>query len=117
MLEEMLPQGLIYHCLDRNSGLLPRLSKALSLPCSLQRQKESLSIRDNVLFELGLFIGKLSRDRVFFIIPEKTDLHIPTDLLGVTPGKYDPNREDKSFQAATGPNVIKYVIKLSVSAF
>src|SRR5574342_679666 len=67
------------------------------------RGKESLSIRDNVLFEIGLFIGKLRRDRVFFIIPEKTDLHIPTDLLGVIPGKYDPNREDKNFQAATGP--------------
>ena len=77
------------------------------------RGKESLSIRDNVLFELGLFIGKLSRDRVFFIIPEKTDLHIPTDLLGVIPGKYDPNREDKNFQAATGPacNQIRNQIK------
>lgn len=80
---------------------------------TVMRGKESLSIRDNVLFELGLFIGKLNRDRVFFIIPEKTDLHIPTDLLGVTPGKYDPNREDKSFQAATGPacNQIRIQIK------
>ena len=77
------------------------------------RRKESLSIRDNILFEIGLFIGKLSRDRVFFIIPEKTDLHIPTDLLGVIPGKYDPNREGESFQAATGPacNQIRNQIK------
>jgi len=80
---------------------------------TIMRGKKSLSIRDNVLFELGLFIGKLSRDRVFFIIPVKPDLHIPTDLLGVTPGKYDPNREDKSFQAATGPacNQIRNQIK------
>lgn len=80
---------------------------------TVMRGKESFSIRDNVLFELGLFIGKLSRDRVFFIIPEKNDLHIPTDLLGVIPGKYDPNREDKSFQAATGPacNQIRHQIK------
>lgn len=77
------------------------------------RGKESLSKRDNVLFELGLFIGKLSRERVFFIIPERTYMHIPTDLLGVIPGKYDPNREDKSFQAATGPacNQIRNQIK------
>lgn len=32
---------------------------------TVMRGQESLSIRDNVLFELGLFIGKLGRDRVF----------------------------------------------------
>lgn len=80
---------------------------------TIMRGKKSSSIRDNVLFELGLFWGKLGRGRVFFIIPEKTELHIPTDLLGVTPGKYDPNRDDKSFQAATGPvcNQIRIQIK------
>lgn len=69
----------------------------------MMRGKESQSIRDNVLFELGLFIGKLGRERVFFIVPDGEDIHIPTDLIGITPGKYDPNREDKSLQAATGP--------------
>lgn len=68
------------------------------------RGKKSKVIRDNVLFELGLFIGKLGRDRVFFVIPDGSPvpLKIPTDLIGVTPGKYNPNREDKSLQAATG---------------
>lgn len=60
------------------------------------------SVRDNVLFEFGLFVGKLSRQRVFFIIPEGEDVKMPTDMLGITPGKYDPNRQDKSYQAATG---------------
>lgn len=67
------------------------------------RGRKKSSVRDNVLFEFGLFIGKLSRQRVFFVIPEDEDLKIPTDILGITPGKYDPNRRDKSYQAATGP--------------
>ncbi|PKG83501.1 DNA-binding protein [Colwellia sp. 75C3] len=66
------------------------------------RDKESPTVRDNVLFELGLFIGKMGRNRVFFVIPDGTTIHIPTDLLGVTPGKYESGRADGSFQAATG---------------
>jgi predicted nucleotide-binding protein len=66
------------------------------------RDKESPTVRDNVLFELGLFIGKMGRNRVFFVIPDGTTIHIPTDLLGVTPGKYESGRGDGSFQAATG---------------
>ncbi|MDP1689321.1 MAG: nucleotide-binding protein [bacterium] len=73
----------------------------------------SQSVRDNVIFELGLFIGKLGRDRVFYVIPENSDIHIPTDLIGITPGKYDPNRNDQSLQAATGAtcNQIRIQIK------
>ena len=66
------------------------------------RGKSSTTVRDNVLFELGLFYGRLGRERVFFIVPKGTDMHIPSDLIGVTSGHYDPNRQDKSFQAATG---------------
>lgn len=79
---------------------------------TVMRKKESKTIRDNVLFEFGLFIGKLGRDRVFFVLPEG-EIHIPTDLLGVTPGKYNPNREDESLQAATGPacNQIRQAVK------
>ncbi|SDY19590.1 TIR domain-containing protein [Nitrosomonas sp. Nm33] len=66
------------------------------------RGKNSKTIRDNVLFELGLFIGKLGRDRVFFVIPDGVNIHIPSDLIGITPGKYNPHREDGSLQAASG---------------
>jgi predicted nucleotide-binding protein len=44
--------------------------------------------RDNVVFELGLFIGALGRKRVFFVIPKGAQLKIPTDLLGVNPITY-----------------------------
>jgi len=38
--------------------------------------------RDNVIFELGLFMGALERKRAFVIAPVGKKLKIPTDILG-----------------------------------
>jgi hypothetical protein len=60
--------------------------------------------RDNVVFELGLFIGRLGRDKCFFIVPRNTSkLHIPTDLLGIKPLEFSPDRDDENLVAALGP--------------
>lgn len=77
------------------------------------RNNSNATVRDNVLFEFGLFLGKLGRKRVFFIIPSDHELHLPTDLLGVTPAKYESNREDGNLAAATGPasHSIRLMIK------
>lgn len=77
------------------------------------RDKENLTVRDNVIFELGLFIGRLGRDRSFIFMPEKNDFRIPTDLLGVTPGTYETDRSDDRWEAATGPacNEVRKIIK------
>lgn len=44
--------------------------------------------RDNVLFELGLFMGAIDRARTFFIVPRDEDVKIPSDILGLNPLKY-----------------------------
>jgi len=44
--------------------------------------------RDNVILEMGLFMGRIGRQRVFMLKEHGTDLKIPTDLLGVTPLTY-----------------------------
>ena len=45
--------------------------------------------RDNVLFESGLFMGVLGRDRVFLVYDKTEDIKIPSDLAGVTLTTYD----------------------------
>ncbi len=51
---------------------------------TVSRGKATHSPRDNVIFELGLFIGTLGRERVFILKPKGIDIRIPSDLLGVT---------------------------------
>ena len=52
------------------------------------RDEISNAPRDNVIFELGLFMGALSHERTFMVIPHDCDIKIPTDLLGLIPLKY-----------------------------
>jgi CheY-like chemotaxis protein len=76
------------------------------------RDQHVLSVRDNVIFELGLFIGRLGKERSFFIIPNNDNrLHLPTDLLGITPATFNADRKD--IRAAIGPacNKIRRSIK------
>lgn len=70
-------------------------------------------VRDNVLFELGLFVGRLGRHRSIFLVPKGTDLHIPSDLHGVTAVSFEANRGDGNVNAALGPaaNRIRNTLK------
>ena len=78
------------------------------------RNEEFNSIRDNILFEFGLFVGRLGRENTFFVTPrDNINFHLPSDLIGVTPLSYDANRTDRNLNAALGPacNKIKKEIE------
>ncbi|MHC5058669.1 MAG: TIR domain-containing protein [Planctomycetota bacterium] len=66
----------------------------------VSRGKQQSSPRDNIVFELGLFLGKLGRERTVFIMPRDTDIRLPTDLLGMAPLTYNAARGDGNLQAA-----------------
>jgi hypothetical protein len=80
------------------------------------RMRDSVSdtVRDNVIFELGLFIGKLGKRRCFIVMPDNIDFHIPTDLVGVTPAIYSGIRDKAELAAALGPacHEIRQAMKL-----
>lgn len=81
------------------------------------RDQQKHIVRDNVVFELGLFVGTLGKDRCFIVKPRDTDLHLPTDLLGLTPADYNGSRSDGNLEAAVNhPCVLmkKEVAKLGL---
>ncbi len=60
-----------------------------------KRANEAPTARDNVLFELGLFMGALGRERTF-VVAEKS-VQLPSDLAGIA---------TVSFQRGEGINVV-----------
>lgn len=85
------------------------------------RSTERPVVRDNVLFELGLFVGRLGRHRSIFLVPRGADLHIPSDLHGVIAVSFEANRGDGNMNAALGPaanrirNALKKIAPLNMS--
>lgn len=67
---------------------------------TIKNRKEHV-VRDNVIFEMGLFVGAIGKSRSFVLRPRDIDMHLPTDLLGVTPADYDANRSDGDLVSAT----------------
>jgi hypothetical protein len=64
------------------------------------RERNYASPRDNVVFELGLFMGRLGRSRTFIVHEKDADLKLPSDLAGIT---VSPYRKRDNLSAALSP--------------
>jgi hypothetical protein len=72
--------------------------------------------RDNVVFELGLFMGALGPERTFMVFDRTKPVDLPSDLAGVTAATYalhDSGNLDASLGAAT-TQITRAIERLSV---
>jgi hypothetical protein len=77
------------------------------------RGTEYSVVRDNVLFELGLFIGALGLERCFVLVPKsvEAEFRLPADLAGLTVSSYDDSIDDMVDAVATSCAKIKQAIR------
>lgn len=96
---------------------LPRFDFAVLLltpdDLMISRDVRLLGPRDNVLFELGLFMGRLGRERTFVVRPDGDGIKLPSDLAGLVAPTYEWPRADGNHLAAVGPacDLIRQVIR------
>jgi hypothetical protein len=68
---------------------------------TFSRGKRKPSPRDNVLLELGMFIGVLGRKRTFVVYDRTANMKLPSDLAGVALADYQPHQSG-NVQASVG---------------
>jgi len=63
----------------------------------IKRDEKQLVARDNVIFEAGLFLGALGKNRTFLVADKS--INLPTDFNGTTVCYYDSSSVEKSLEA------------------
>jgi hypothetical protein len=104
------PQGVFNLSVSPIDSLIKQLESSdfaifvFSPDDEIKMREESVSaVRDNVLFELGLFIGRLGKQRCFIVSPDAPPMRIASDLVGVTPATYSSERDPAEMVANLGP--------------
>ena len=77
------------------------------------RGSTSDAARDNVVFELGLFMGRLGRERAFVLLQKNANVKLLSDLRGLTVVGYEwPNSDRNELRAvAVACNQIRRAIR------
>jgi len=60
--------------------------------------KRSQAPRDNVIFETGLFMGRIGRGRTFVMWPSKSKIKKPSDWSGITTAVYENDENNSTFK-------------------
>lgn len=81
---------------------------------TVSRGAEWPSARDNVIFELGLFMGRLGRERAILMESRDDKVKLPSDLTGLTTVcyRYIPGAEAESFMGPACNAVRKHIVAL-----
>ena len=80
------------------------------------RKKQAFAPRDNVTFELGLFMGELGRDRTILVEPRGEKIKLASDLRGLTTASYRVGAPDQldTLMAPTAYEVRKHINRIGV---
>jgi hypothetical protein len=70
---------------------------------TVSRGRRQHAPRDNVLIELGLFMGRLGRERTFLVCCKDDKIKIPSDLAGITFATYAKPSDKTKLTSAVGP--------------
>lgn len=73
--------------------------------------------RDNVIFELGLFMGRLGRARAILMEPRDDKVKLPSDLAGVTtiPYRFDSDDDAEASIAPACNRLRKHILELGLA--
>jgi hypothetical protein len=71
------------------------------------RDHQGTIARDNVVFEMGLFIGAIGKERCYLVKPRGVEMLLPSDLLGMNLADYAADRPDGDVESA-----LNYACKL-----
>lgn len=78
------------------------------------RSKEWPVPRDNVIFELGLFMGHLGKDRAILMEPRDDGVKLPSDMTGITtiPYRYQVGRDGVAMMAPACNVLREHILRL-----
>jgi CRP/FNR family cyclic AMP-dependent transcriptional regulator len=75
------------------------------------RGKRKGSPRDNVIFELGFFMGRLGRHGSLLVEPRGEEIKLPSDLAGINTITYKYDNKNVSASLATACNKLRDIIR------
>jgi hypothetical protein len=73
---------------------------------AVSRGTSKQTARDNVIFELGLFVGAIGRDRTFMLFDRADPPALPSDLAGITAATFQ-RHSSGNLEAALGATCAK----------